>query len=118
MLGMEMFNPNTDPKRRLVAVLEVSQNKTVKSKALYHYFTYDQLESEFPDSPAIKEFFDQSMFMDWCMVICLYELAGSKEIRRRMLKTQKPKNEESLRDLMEQAANSVGVQLDLHDLDA
>lgn len=111
---VEKFTLNPDPKKRLIAIFEVSQNSSIASKAMYEFMTLEHLKKEFKDSPALEEFYAEPHFQSWCMVICLYHTANDKEVRRRLVKTQMPEDSDGLFKIMEMAADSVGVKVNFH----
>lgn len=107
---------NTDPKKRLVCLCEVSQENSVSSHAGYSYPTYEEVTKFFKDSETIKHFYSDKSSVSKCLGVCLYDLKGLNEVRRRMVITETPETLEDVKDLFIMLCESVGVKVNFHDV--
>lgn len=113
---MDNLIRNTDPSRRLVCLCEVSQESSTSSHAGYFYPTLKEMDESFKDSNAIRSFYSDPLSVGKCLVICLYDLKGSNEVRRRMMITETPDSFEDVKKLFSILCESVGVTVNFHDV--
>lgn len=107
---------NKDPLMRRIAVIEVDQASSVANQSGVAIVPYDVANKAFPKSDTLKIFYETEKMIDSTLVVCLYHVKNSLEVRRRLIVSEVNTLEE-IKDVMEMAANSVGVHINFHDLE-
>jgi len=107
---------NVDPSLRRIAVIEVDQAASVNCQSGIAVVSYNVADKIFPNSNVLKTFYESDNLIDSTLVICLYHLKNSNEVRRRLIVTEH-NTLEGIKDVMELASNSVGVHINYHDLE-
>jgi len=111
----DIYKPNTDPKKRFVSFSFLSQVKSIQNGNIVAFMTKNQVIKllEGDQSDAVDRMFDNPATIDMALIGCRYD-NKNHESRRRFITTNKPENDDELRDLIATLADTLGITLNFH----